>query len=208
MAHLRLGYQNASGRPAFLKLDVNFLDRVPVLPTQRLQLRHPFTGDLPNVTVQTLALPELAAAKAIALARRSLARDLFDVAMLSGLKGLDVELMRTVLVVRGASYPPPSPADYTPTVVDRIRTTSWRSEVLALCRRPIPLDLDQARSVAGSLLEQLVDLAPGHVEFLAALDRGELRPGVLPGEGWPERVSLNPGLSWRLRTGLEGLEER
>lgn len=101
MAHLRLPYREADGRPAQLKLDINFLDRVPVLRPIRLPVRHPFADDLPTSKTQTLALAELAAAKTIALVRRALARDLFDVAMLAQLAGVDDELLRTVLVVRG-----------------------------------------------------------------------------------------------------------
>ena len=87
-----------------LKLDVNFLDRVPVLPPVRLTVRHPFGDDLVMSEMQTFALTELAAAKTIALVRRALARDLFDVAMLSALPDLGDELLRSVLVVRGAGY--------------------------------------------------------------------------------------------------------
>jgi predicted nucleotidyltransferase component of viral defense system len=76
MAHLSLHYVGADGRPALLKLDVNFLDRVPVLSPARSSLRHPFGDDLPAIEMRTFAVPELAAAKTIALARRALARRL------------------------------------------------------------------------------------------------------------------------------------
>jgi len=109
MAHLRLPYLDADGRQALLKFDVNFLDRVPVLPPARLAVRHPFGDDLPSGTMQTFALPELAAAKTIALVRRALARDLFDVAMLAALPDLDDELLRSALVVRGAGIRHPRP---------------------------------------------------------------------------------------------------
>ncbi len=151
MAHPRLRYVGAEGRPALLKVDVNFLDRVPMLSPARLQLRHPFGDDLPAIEMYTLAVPELAAAKTIALARRALARDLFDVAMLAELREIDDELLRAVLVVRGAGYPPPSPADYSPLViasrrggarravtsplfVRRVSPSSWRSHVAAAWR--------------------------------------------------------------------------
>jgi len=39
-----------------------------------------------------------------------LARDLFDAAALSALGALNIDEVRTILVVRGAAYPPPSPA--------------------------------------------------------------------------------------------------
>lgn len=208
MAHLRLRYENAEGLPALIRLDVNFLDRVPVLPPERRPLRHPFGEDLAPAQVQTLALPELAAAKAIALARRALARDLFDTAMLAPLPDLDVGLMRTALVVRGSSYPPPSPADYSLEMVGRVRSTSWRSEVLALARRPLPIGVEEARQRAAKLLERATRFEEGQREFLLALERGELRPELLPHEEVHRRVALNPGLLWRLRVGAEALEER
>lgn len=208
MAHLRLPYRDADGRPALLKFDVNFLDRVPVLPPVRLAVRHPFGDDLASGTMLTFVLPELAAAKTIALVRRALARDLFDVAMLARLPDLDIERMRTVLVVRGASYPPPAPKDYSLGVVDRVRANSWRSEVLALCRRPVPVTLEEARGQATGLLRAMIELEPGHTEFLDRLERGELRPDVLPGAELRDRVAANPGLLWRMRVGAEALEER
>jgi predicted nucleotidyltransferase component of viral defense system len=206
MAHLRLAYVDANGRPAQLKLDVNFLDRVPVLPPERRPLRHPFGDDLPASKMQTFALAELAAAKTIALVRRVLARDLFDVAMLANLPGIDDELLRTALVARGAGYPPPSPVDYSPEIVERVRSVRWRSEVLALVRRPIPITLDAAREAAGRFVERTMDFADGHREFLLQLDAGELHPELLGHLG--DRVALNPALLWRLRVGTESLEER
>lgn len=208
MGHLRLRYRDASGLASFLKLDVNFLDRVPVLPTERRPLRHPFGEDLAAIDVQTLALDELVAGKLIALARRALARDLFDAAMVATLPGLDVARMRTALVVRGASYPPPSPADYSAEVVERVRPAGWRSEVLALCRRPVPVGLHEARAQATELLRRATELGPAHREFLELLDRGELRPDVLDEEDLRERIAVNPGLLWRLRAGADALEER
>lgn len=208
MAHLRLPYVDADGRPALLKFDLNFLDRVPVLPPVSLAVRHPFEDDLPASEVQTLALAELAAAKTIALVRRALARDLFDVAMLAGLPEIDDELLRTVLTVRGAGYPPPSPVDYSAQVAERVRPVHWRSEVLALVRRPIPVTLEAAREQATGFFRRATDLAAGQREFLRRLELGELLPELLGSPKIEERVALNPALLWRLRVGAEAIEER
>jgi predicted nucleotidyltransferase component of viral defense system len=207
MAHLRLQYVGADGRPALLKLDVNFLDRVPVLSPVRSALRHPFGEDLAQIELQTFAVAELSAAKTIALVRRALARDLFDVAMLAQLPGVDDELLRTVPVVRGAGYPPPSPADYSPQAIDRVRRVRWRSEVMALARRPTPISLDTAKEQAGRFVARATDLTDAHREFLRQLELGELRTELLPGE-IDDRVALNPALLWRLRVGAQALEDR
>lgn len=208
MAHLILRYVDAAGRAAFVKFDVNFLDRVPVLHPIRIALRHPFGDDLPQPMVQTHALPELAAGKIIALVRRSLARDLFDVAMLSELPDLDQESLRISLVVRGAGYPAPAPSEYSPTVVDKIRAARWRSEVLALVRRPISLELEIAKTKASEFIRQTIRLESSHHEFLRLLDRGELRPELLTSSETKDRIAVNPALLWRLRVGAGSLEER
>lgn len=206
MAHLRLAYADASGRPAHLKLDVNFLDRVSVLQTERRSVQHPFGDDLPATEMQTFALAELAAAKTIALVRRALTRDLFDVAMLAALPGIDDKLLTTATVVRGAGYPPPSPVDYSAAIVDRIRPVRWRSEVLALVRRPIPVTLEAARVTAAAFIERATNFKDDQREFLRLLEAGELRAELLGDE--PDRIAANPALLWRLRVGAEALEER
>jgi predicted nucleotidyltransferase component of viral defense system len=108
MAHLRLNYVSADGLSAQLKVDLNFLDRVPVLVPARSPLGHPFGDDLPAIEIQTFALPELAAAKTIALVRRALARDLFDVAMLAELPGIDDELLCSLFAEPAIRHPRPS----------------------------------------------------------------------------------------------------
>jgi len=79
--------------------------------------------------------------------------------------------------------------------------------VLALARRPVPVILGTAKERAGAFLRRATDLADGHREFLLQLERGELRPDLLPGK-LDDRVAANPALLWRLRVGAETLEER
>lgn len=209
MTHLRMHYENAEGRSAQMKVDLNFLDRVPVLPPESRVLQHPFSQDLATPELQTVQLAELCAGKLIALLRRSIARDLFDAAMLAGIEGLDVDTARMVLVVRGASYPPPPPSEYRPNVVEKITNAAWRSEVMAFARRPLPVTLDEARDRARGLLERLSDLDDGHRGFLQAIENGEIRPELLSvSQEIHDRIKANPGLLWRLRVGARGLEDR
>jgi hypothetical protein len=128
--------------------------------------------------------------------------------MLARLPALDEELMRTVLVVRGAGHPPPSPADYAPRVVERVRPVHWRAQVLALVRRPPPITLESAQEQATEFLRRATDLTAGQREFLRRLELGELRPDLLASPEIEQRVALNPALQWRLRAGAEALEER
>ena len=207
MAHLVLRYDDVAGRRAGLKLDLNFLDRVSVLAPVRLPLRQPFGSDLEVPAVLTFALDELAASKAIALARRGLARDLFDVAELAGAQ-LDRDQVRTVLTVRGAAYAPPSPDEYAPDVGRRVRLVDWRSQVVALALRGRDVDLGAAQSLAEGFLGELLALTPTQLEFLRVLEEGTLDAGLLGEPALEARVAANPGLLWRIQRGSAGLEER
>lgn len=207
MSHQLLHYSDVSGRPRFLRIDTNFLDRVPVLESESRRLKHPFEEDLPDVEIQTFALPELTASKVIALVRRSAARDLFDVAMLAQLAETDRELIREVLVVRAASYPPPGPDDYDLRGIDAVRNPRWKSEVVALGRRPLPVDIDEAKRLASALMDEVLSLEDRHRDFLGNLERGAVDASQLNLPD-PSRVHINPGLLWRLRVGAQALEER
>ena len=207
MAHLVLRYDDAAGRRSGLKIDLNFLDRVPVLEPVRLPLRHPFGSDLEAPVVLTFAFDELAASKVIALSRRGLARDLFDVAELAGAQ-LDRERVRMVLTVRGAAYPPPSPDEYAFDAGRRVRLVDWRSQVVALALRGRAVDLSAAQSLAEGLLGELLALTPAQLEFLRALEAGTLDAGLLRAPLLEARVAANPGLLWRIQRGFAGLEER
>ena len=52
-----------------LKVDLNFLERTPVLPPRGRWLRHSLGDDLPTSTVPLLQFPELVATTLVALAR-------------------------------------------------------------------------------------------------------------------------------------------
>jgi len=168
MAHLILRYESTAGTGEALKLYLNFLDRVPVLEPVRLPLRHPFGGDLATPSTLTFALEELAASKIIALARRGLARDLFDVAELAQLPGLDLAVVRRVLVVRGAAYAPPSPEQYSANAGARVRLVDWRAQVVALARRDQSVDFDIAQQRAKTLLHAVLELQPAQQESSGA----------------------------------------
>ena len=119
-----------------------------------------------------------------------------------------VEIVRRVLVVRGAAYPPPSPEQYAANAGEQVRLVDWRSQVVALARRDRPVDLVIARQRAEAILRVVLKLEPGQLRFLRALEAGTLDATPLGDRAFVSRVHANPGLLWRLQRGTEGLEER
>lgn len=80
-----LGYRAATGGRDKIKVEINVLERVPVLDLVAMPLRHPF--ELPRPEVRTYRLPELAAGKVRALLQRRGPKDVFDVATISEATG-------------------------------------------------------------------------------------------------------------------------
>ena len=176
--------------------------------SQRVCLWQPFGDDLATPPILTFALEELAASKIIALARRGLARDLFGVGELAHLPDLDLEVVRTVLVVRGAAYPPPSPDQYSANAGEQVRLVDWRAQVVALARRDQQQDIVIAQQRAEELLRLVLKLEPGQLQFLRALEAGTLDATLLGDSALALRAQANPGLLWRLQRGTAEFEER
>ena len=208
MAHLILRYENTAGRSDALKLDLNFLDRVPVLEPVLLPLRHPFGDDLAAPPTRR------SHSKNSLPARSSPWRDAVSPGTSSTWVNWRVFLASTsrssarVLVVRGAAYPPPSPEQYSVNAGAQVRLVDWRAQVVALVRRDQPVDLATAQQRTEALLEVVLDLQPAQRQFLRVLDGGTLDATLLGDSALALRVQANPGLLWRLQRGIAGLEER
>lgn len=93
-----LRYQGTLGNQDHIKLDVNFLERIPVLPPTRLA--PPEWLPVPDIEVPVLALDELAGSKVATLMLRGAARDLFDVAQFPDLD-LDHDRVRRIALFYG-----------------------------------------------------------------------------------------------------------
>jgi len=74
--------------------------------------------------------------------------------------------------------------------VDRVSTAAWRSEVVSLARRPLLVQLQEARKTARGHLERVASLEDAHLRFLRHLDRGHIA-----GHGHP----LPSGCAFSLR---------
>ena len=77
MEQFVLLYINAVGNQDRLKIDINYSERLPVLPLCSRPMKHPF-DDIEDVPVLTYQFEELMAQKTRALLTRGTARDLFD----------------------------------------------------------------------------------------------------------------------------------
>ena len=200
----RARFASALGGNATLQIDIGYMARQPLfgvktMPSAKLggfQAR-----DIPVVDVH-----EVVAGKLVALADRSVPRDLFDARSILAMDGLDRRRLKAALLALGAGsrndwretaagnirpFPPETlpallsclPRDY---FGDHIGARAWTEETVALCREQL-----------APLYERSDD---ERAFFDGVLERGEVNADLLDIE--PEvraRIAAMPILAWKCR---------
>lgn len=194
----RLGYTGANGNHDHILLDLNFLERVPVLvpvasrsPSKALEVQSP--------PVQCLNLAELAGSKVATLLLRGACRDLFDVATLAGRKDVDWRLAKKIALFHGFL----ADVGLGTMRLDRVQETTQADhdrELRNLLRKGHEVSLHELKAAAGPVAEAVLRLDEGEEACHEALQRGHWRPDLLFGD-CPVNpdVARHPGMEWRLR---------
>lgn len=200
----RLRYAGGIGGPGSLELDVNFVQRVPLLGIDRRPPRFP-PGAASSV-VPVLAVEELAAGKFTALLTRGAPRDAFDAWKLMEAVPdlLDRPALRMAFVVQAASVREDLRAKDPGTV--GLAGRAVRDELLPLLRaeaRPLGGDADVLGAHLNALCRGLAtSLLKWHDREQAFLDRlldaGEIVPDVLTDDpDLQDRIAAQPMLRWK-----------
>lgn len=200
----RLRYLGGIGGSGSLEVDVNFVQRVPLLGVEWRRPRFPRDGEASEVPV--LTLEELAAGKCAALLTRAAPRDAFDAWQLleTAPDLLKRPALRLAFVVQAGSAredlraADPEAAPVTPKAV--------REELLPLLRvEARPYDGDPERlakkltQVRQKVASTLLAWRKKEREFLDRLiEEGEVDPSLLTKEAeLRDRISAQPMLRWK-----------
>lgn len=199
----RLSFVAAAGGTGTLELDVNYMLRSPLWPTE---LRSPasLAGIPTGGAFPILDAHELAAGKLAALMARGASRDLFDVRELLGPGTLDAGKLRLAFVVYGALHRvdwrtvgteavTTSATDVTEQLLPMLRSDlvpsktavgTWTSSLVADCQR---------------LLTVVLPLRENERAFLDGVnDRGEIIPALLTDDDRLRSViASHPALAWK-----------
>lgn len=180
-----------------LEVDVNFLHRVCLLPTERRSMWRP-DGNGPTTTL--VSWPEIAAGKLVALLDRAAPRDAWDVSrlpMLSPSAWPPPDLRRMFLVIAG-TLPHPLP-EYGQHSLARITESDVSRLLPPLLIGGEQPSAEALRRGAWSVLAPLLALTEQEREYFDRLAHGDLKPQLL----FPDtpdlaaRVGRHPGLLWK-----------
>lgn len=193
-----LSYRSVAGNMDRIEVDLNFLQRIPLLDPASKSLWQPDGQPGPSVPVVSDA--ELAAGKLSALFDRTAARDLWDVAHLPELLDPWPPLLLRPTFVAMAGALPHSLDSYKPDEVLAVADSDIRRLLGPTLRVDEPPQAGELARLARPVVDLLFPLTEEEREFGRRLQKGELLPELI----FPDqreiaaRVQRHPMLLWKV----------
>lgn len=197
---LYLGFASALGPNQRIEVDLNFLFRIPLAGTEMREMWQP--GELEGPRLRVVSSSELCASKLLALLDRTAPRDAWDVGKLSTIAGevLASPLFRARFIALSAILDHPLSSYDRRRIEKRVTDREIAAQLAPmLAGDEVPrarVLVDRVWSVAGAF----VALEPVEDEYIAAIQRGELRTDLLfPGDAEAAaRIAEHPAIQWKL----------
>jgi predicted nucleotidyltransferase component of viral defense system len=192
----RLVYESVRDSTASIKVDVNFLNRVPLFQVERLPI--PVVLELGSVKAPCLAVDDVYGGKLKALAVRGEPRDVFDAALLfSGGVVHDPAQLRKAFLFYGF-MDDASLSTFDLGAIGRLGPREYEQRLYPVLRRgdrPDPVDL---ADLVVPRLDEMLDLTEDEVAFGRGLEDGEYLPELLFGDVQvSDDIGAHPAAEWR-----------
>ena len=192
-------YTNCGGGADRLKLEINYLERLPVLGTVQGRIRHPFEG-LDGVDVLSYRSEELFAGKLNALLSRATPRDIYDADLIArGVHPFDGPLLRKMTLFF-LSLSPGDVRTMRPDAIEKVTDKNIQDILRPMLSRTDVPDLAAMKKNILGFVQPMLDLTPDERRFFDVF-YGERRmeQDLLFGEvSVPQGLSRHPAIVWRL----------
>jgi len=197
-----LSYTNIAGNRDIVKVEINWLLRVPIWQPERVLFRSVFPGDPSVVTVT--AREEVVAGKLAALLGRAAPRDLIDTATLAqhGAMG-DHDRLRAATILLGSFRPDDFRQRLERPHVGDIEEREIRNVLWPTLRRDARPTLDQLRKACEPVLREILTLGDRERAYLDEFyERRRFDPlPLFDGLDANPDLPQHPMAAWRLREG-------
>ena len=194
-----LWYRNASGNRDRIKVETNFLLRIPLLKPVKSRKQRLFQL-LQLPTVKILAAEELFATKIVALLARHTARDLYDVDQLNRVSKADLEqpILRTCTIFYGIV----NREDFrkmSEDAVDLITEREIKRALRPLLRRESTFDFGGSQERVRKFLAPLLKLNATQHRFVNEFFSGKYLPELLfDPDVFSHGLSDHPMVQWKI----------
>lgn len=188
-----------------MKVEVNWLLRVPIWPAERVLFRTVFPGEPSQVTV--LSREEVVVGKVAALLDRAAPRDLFDLAELSkhGAMG-DPDRLRAATTLLSSFHVDDFRARLAQQHLEAIAEVAIRSQLWPTPRRDLRPSFEELSEAVGPVLGEVLSLTKREERYLDAFyEERRYDPATLfQGLEADPNLARHPMAAWRLRRRPEG----
>lgn len=192
-------YKNFGGGSDHLKLEINYLERMPITALVKKRLSHPFQ-ELETGKVMTYSNEELFAGRLRALTVRSTPRDMFDAHLLShAAVEMNESLLRKTTLFYLAMYG--DARTMRPDAVRAVSVNDMKNNLMPMLSRGSRIDMDAIRGDALAMVENVLLLSKEEVEFFELMyTEKRLEPSLLfDGLLVNGDIADHPSIVWRLQ---------
>lgn len=200
-------YLNCWGGQDRIKLEINYLERLPVCDVGLKTIKNPFI-DLSDVKVISYRPEELFAGKMRALIVRGTPRDVYDASLIAHhIPAMDEPLFRKVSLFYLSMYDDARNASTRS--INEVSETDMENALVPMLSRNEPIDKVTLRSDALALAEGILDLSDAEKDFFDAMYTEHMLDQHLLFGDMPVNRGLDkhPAILWRMhRMNEEGTE--
>jgi len=196
-----LSYRNWGGNTDYLKVEINYSERLPALPVERMPMKHPF-GGLGTVHAMGYRPEEDFAMKTRALLGRGTPRDLYDVYLITEMTcPFDVELYRKLAIFYSVLAKDDVREMKADTFFQLTDTDVKRHLLPLMSRKTRHVPLAEMKEKARMLAQRVLSFGDDEREFLDAFYDRKRFEGDLLFKGAPVARNLHehPMVLWRLQ---------
>lgn len=199
-------YVNAGGVRNNLKIEINYMLRVHVLPVARREVKLPWSQD--KLTVLSVAPLEIYASKIVALLTRTAPRDLYDVHNMVKFGLFDEseeEMLRKCAVFYSAIGAERPPENFELDSVGRVSTMQIKRDLNPVLRKGEQFPLEEVQKEIREYLASVLVPTQKEVEFWKTFAQGEYLPKLVFGAGRElANVEKHPMAIWKCRDKKQG----
>jgi hypothetical protein len=193
-----LRYKRLSGLPDSVRLEINFLERIPFREVKRKNFNPIFEAE--KFKVNTYTIEEIAAMKTKALVERLYSRDIFDMYEISKLQ-LDNRNLRKLIILYIIMARKEVHIDEIISKIKRCSNKEILKGVGPFLRRGQKEDLNPAliKKSIEEFYRQVMVLDSSDYEFIESLKSGKVDlKKLFGGENFNPQAEKHPGLVWAL----------
>ena len=194
-------YSTVSGSQDVLKIEINYSNRLHVLPIisdQRMFLKKE------SVSIRRLSDAELIGSKLNALITRTTSRDLYDAFNLfkKGIKNKNLVKKITIFYVVLGSEIPVSFDEVLEKCLINIKNTNYnklRDTLIPVLRKDRLLDIEELKSYVASELKEMFILDNNELEYIKKFNSGIFDQKLLFNDDVIENLECHPMVIWKTR---------